>query len=168
MRRRGLTLVEMIVALTIFGIVSAALFMVFRGHLSLSGPLQARADMIHDARASFDILSRELRHCSSIQSGQADSILFLARISGVSQTYKYALHGRSLRREAGGSGMQEVTERAVDLGFTYLNLEGNVVSPPITIANDQLVKRILVTVSVMLPDESDTFTVSGAVAPRNI
>lgn len=163
-----MTLIETMIALVVLGMISTALVMVFRGHVGMSTPLQARATMIHDARAAYDIVSRELRHCSAINDGQADSIQFTALIAGASQTYKYALRGRSLRREAGGGGMQEVVENAVRLRFAYSNIEGNPISPPITTANDQLVKRIDITVAVMQPDGRDTMTVSGALSPRNL
>lgn len=166
--RRGMTLVETMVALVIFGVISAAVVAVFRGHVRLTHPLQARATMVHDARAAYDILSRELRGATSIIEGAADSITFTSRISGSNQTYKYVIRSRSLRREAGGGGLQEVVENAVRLRFQYRNTEGNLITPPINTANDQTVKRIDVTVAVMLPDGRDTMTVSGTVQPRNL
>ncbi len=172
MRARGMTLVETLIALTVFVIITAALVTVLRGHLTMSGPLQMQADMIHDGRAALDIMLRELRHARSITSGERDSIQFIAYMPDGGPTpyptVKYARRGRSLRRDYNGSGMQEVTLNVARVRFAYFNMEGNQVSPPITVANDQLVKRIEASISVTTADRRDTFHLTGSVVPRNI
>jgi prepilin-type N-terminal cleavage/methylation domain-containing protein len=166
--RKGMTLIETMIAMVILGIIGAALVAVFRGHITLSGPLQAQQIMVHDTRAAYDVLARELRHTCAIEHGVADSMQFRATVSGASQRYKYAIRGRSLCREAGGGGMQEVVPNASLLRFRYLAPDGIEVPLPITNANDERVARIHIRLRVTLPDRQDSLELSGYIAPRNM
>lgn len=166
--KKGMTLVEMLIALVILGIIGAALVVVFRGHMLISEPLQERVDMIHDARAAYDVLARELRHACAIELGTTDSLVFRAPVNGPSQRYKYAIRGGSLCREAGGGGMQEVIRNATLLRFRYHMVDGTDVLPPITNVNDQMVSNVNVRLVITLPDRGDSIDLSGFVAPRNL
>lgn len=166
--KKGMTLVEIMVAMVILGIIGAALVAVFIGHVSISGPMQVRQIMVHDARAAYDVLTRELRHTCAIEYGVADSVQFRATAGGVSQRYKYAIRNGSLRREVGGGGMQEVVPNATLLRFRYLMVDGTEVALPVTNANDEQVARIHTRLTVTLPDRQDSMQLSGFVAPRNL
>ncbi len=168
-KTRGTTLVELLIAIVVFMFISAAVLMLFRGHLNLNEPLQMRAIKTNDARAAFDILSRELRHVSGIQQGEANSIQFDAKIgTSALMTYKYALVGNWLKREAGGSGMQELIPNAFLLNFEYTNPEGSILPTPITLMTDQAVKGIEVTLGVLSTDGTDTLILCGKVKTRNL
>ena len=168
-RHRGMTLVEMMIALAIFTFISGALFLLLRGHVNINRPLQMQSDLTHDTRAAYDILTRELRHISAIEQGDAHSIQFRALVSGVSQTYRYLLEDDgTLRREIGNSGLQEVIPNTVQLDFLYSDREGIVIPPVITIANDQDVKAIDLTIGVVSTDRQDTLVLQGVVRPRNL
>ncbi|MBN1425722.1 type II secretion system protein [Candidatus Fermentibacteria bacterium] len=166
--KKGMTLVETMVAMVILGIVGGALVVVFTGHINMSRPLQTQQIMVHDARAAYDVLARELRHTNAIEHGVADSVQFRAMVGGVSQRYKYAIREGSLRREAGGGGMQEIVPNATLLRFRYLMVDGTEVPLPITNANDEQVKRIHIRLIVTQPDRRDSLQLSGFIAPRNL
>lgn len=168
-KTRGTTLVELLVAMVVLMFISAAVLMLFRGHVNLSKPLQMRAIQTSDARAAFDILSRELRHVSEIQQGEANSIQFDAEIgTSALMTYKYALDGDWLKREAGASGMQELIPNVFLLDFEYTNRVGSILPTPITVMTDQDVKGIAVTLGVLSTDGTDTLILCGKVKTRNL
>lgn len=63
MRARGLTLVELLIALAIFAVVSAASVMIFRGITRAWRTGDLRAERYQQARLLFDLFERELTSC---------------------------------------------------------------------------------------------------------
>jgi len=128
-----------------------------------------RSQMIHDARAAYDILSRELRHTAVITDGQTDYIEFEALINGSYRTYEYRLSGDELqRKQQGFSGFQTLVDHATDLEFDYTDILWNSLPTPVDSGASRNVTAIHITVGVALPDYSDTVVLSGRVSPRNI
>jgi len=168
-RNRGTSLVEMMIAMVVFIIISGALWFLLRGHANLNKPLLERSQMIHDARAAFDIFSREIRHTAVIVDGQTDYIQFEALINGSYDTYEYRLNNNKLQRQINGSGgYQTVVENATDLEFRYTDLLWNNVATPVDTVSSLDVTAVHITLGVALPDYSDTVVLSGRVSPRNI
>lgn len=167
-RSKGLSLVETLVAVVILSFVLAAVVLIMRGHVLLNRPLMARADGIHNVRAAFDILSRELRHTSAIDDGRANFISFRSTIDGAERSYQYRLSNGRLERQENGGGYQEVTYNATHLSFQYLDVFGNPVPMPVGTMLDFRVKAIVANVGVVIPDQGDTLVLSGRVSPRNI
>jgi hypothetical protein len=160
--------VETMVAVVVFAFIYAALVMVLRGHVNLNRPLTEVSDSIHNGRVAFDILSRELRHMSTIVSGQTDRIDFRANISGSECFLQYQVANGSLLRQENGGGFQEVVANALYLSFEYYDLLGGVVPAPVDSVSDNQVTAIVTEVAVTLPDQSDTLVFQGRISPRNI
>lgn len=168
-RSKGLSLVETLVAVVILSFVLAAVVSIMRGHVLLNRPLMARAEGIHNVRAAFDILSRELRHTSAIDDGGTNSISFRSTIDGAERSYQYRLSGGTLERQENGGGYQEVTYNATLLSFQYLDAYGSPVLPlPINNLIDFRVKTIVANIGVAIPTLGDTLVLNGRVSPRNI
>jgi hypothetical protein len=164
-----MTLVEMMIAMALFMIVSSALWFILRSHVNMNKPLMERSQMIHDARAAYDIISRECRHAAVIIDGDTDHIEFEALINGSYRTYWYRLNGNELeRKQQGFSGYQTLVENATDLEFQYTDILWNNLPTPVDSALSRQVAAIHITVGVALPDFSDTVVLSGRVSPRNI
>jgi prepilin-type N-terminal cleavage/methylation domain-containing protein len=166
-RSKGLTLVESLIAVTVLSFVMAAVVLLIRGHVNLNRPLLDRADGIHNVRASFDILSRELRHASAIDNGQTGFISFRSVIDGAERSFQYRLSNNRLERQENGGGYQEVTYNATHLDFQYFDLMGNPVPLPVTNLLDHRVAVIVASIGVAIPDQGDTLVLSGRVSPRN-
>jgi len=168
-RPQGMTLIELMIAMAMFMIVSGALWFILRAHVNMNKPLMERSQMIHDARAAYDILSRELRHTAVILDGRSDYIEFEALINGSYREYSYRLQGDELqRKQQGFSGFQTLVDNATDLEFNYTDILWNNVPTPVDTALSRNVTAIHITVGVAMPDFSDTLILSGRVSPRNI
>jgi hypothetical protein len=167
-RVRGTTLIETLIAVVAFSFIFAALAMLIRGHVNLTRPLTEVSDGIHNGRVAFDILSREIRHISTIVDGRSDQIDFRAMISGSESFLQYRVAGGSLLRQENGGGFQEVVANALYLDFEYYDLLGGVVPAPVDSISDNQVTAIVTAVAVTLPDQSDTLVFQGRISPRNI
>lgn len=167
-RSKGMTLVETLIAVMVLSFVMAAVALLITGHVNLNRPLMARAEGIHNVRAAFDILSRELRHTSAIDDGRADFISFRSTIDGAERSYQYRLLNERLERQENGGGYQEVTYNATHLSFQYLDTFGSPVPGPVDNLLDFKVKAIVANVGVVIPELGDTLFLNGRVSPRNI
>jgi type II secretory pathway pseudopilin PulG len=166
-----LTLVETVIAIVVLSFVMAAVTMLITGHVNLNRPLTNRADAIHNLRAAFDILSRELRHTSAIDDGRSYFISFRAVMDGVERSYQYRLLNGRLERQENGGGYQEVTSNATHLSFEYFDKFGSPVQMPVGNLLDHKVAAIVATVGVFMPEQPeqpDTLLLNGRISPRNI
>lgn len=141
MRADGFTLVEVLVALAVVGLVLAATFSVL--HQGQQGYLlgAARLEALQNARVGLERMVREILTAGFDPTG-ADfpaivnpgmtSVTIQNDLNGngvidaTGETITYLLRGTTLRRNAGG-GAQPVIEGVQALAFTYLDADG---APP--------------------------------------
>ena len=84
-RRKGLTLVEILVVSVIFSIIATSLFIVFKAGLDSWRRTQGHLDVFQNARASLDMMTRELS-AAYLNSGDPN-ITFRGFASGSGSTW---------------------------------------------------------------------------------
>ena len=84
MRNKGLTIIELIIALTIFAIVAVAVYSVFSTGIIGWRKGEAAVSLFHEIRLSFDSIAREMRNQVSYDgirlAGKADELYFISLI----------------------------------------------------------------------------------------
>lgn len=98
MKSNGLTLIELLLALTIFAIVAVAIYAVFSTGIISWRKGEAAISLFREIRLGFDMISREIRNQTSYNGskliGKADELYFTSLISfpeeGKSEYYRLA------------------------------------------------------------------------------
>jgi type IV pilus assembly protein PilW len=182
----GLTLVELLIAIAIFGIIIGSIFSFFiaqRKYLSVQEQISGATQ---NARAAMDMLSGELSMAGYNPAGavfagipyNASQLQILADLNGngvltdpnENIVYSYNSIDKSIRRNTGGSD-QPLAENMESFSFQYLDAEGN---PTTVTANiRQIELSITVRTSKQDPKYASnagyrTYTLTSLVTPRNL
>ncbi|WP_394700231.1 PilW family protein [uncultured Desulfosarcina sp.] len=134
---RGFTLIELMVAMVIAGIVMAAIVATYRNQMRTHLTQQSIVDMHQTARAALHLMKSEIQMAGYDPIGSADATVLTATsnefrfqidadgdgaIAGGNEDIRYALNGTKLGRETGGAGgLQPVAENVDALQFIYFD-----------------------------------------------
>jgi len=143
---QGLTLIELMIAMTIFLLVLGAIYSTFQSQHKSYLMQEEVAAMQQNIRAAMFYMTKEIRMAgcdptgnagAGIVTANADSISFTEDIRGdadgsdpdgatndPNESIAYALSGNNLVRDTGG-GNQVVAENIDALDFVYLDADGN-------------------------------------------
>lgn len=182
MGTRGFTLIEMLIAMVILGIMGIAL----TGFLMAQHQTVVRQNSgvlaTQNARAAVDMLVRELRNAGAnprltpdggaLRTINADSVSWTADMNADGDTLDsstglwdervaYYEEGTTMMRAPGGGAGVAVTDDVDSLRFTYLDGSGA------TTADLALVEQIRIRLFYATPDGVQTGVIESQVAVRN-
>jgi len=169
--RRGMTLIEMMVALSIFAVVMGVVFSFLGNSRRSYNSTSERADYQQSLRAVISLLTREVRSagCDPTDAGfdrfvVADDqhLRLLMDLDGDGDTsdsnpdedvtWQYLAAAEELQRN-GGLGAQTVLRDVTDVTFAYFDDDGNpLVATPLSAADRELVRYV----DISLTGESGT------------
>lgn len=153
---KGFTLVELILAIVIVGIIAIAITMAFVPTMNVSVSVDTRKEALQGGRLAMERILREIREARSINGGfTATSLTF---VNAANSTITYSWSGTpsaSLRRN--GSDLTCCVEA---MTLTYLKKDGT------TTTNPSEVWRIQTDLQIKVGDE--TVELRSEVNPRNI
>jgi len=182
MRSRGFTLVEMLIAMVIVGIMGIALVAFLRTQHQTVVRQNSGVLATQNARAAIDMLARELRNAgysprgalSAAQLGtiQSDSVSWTADMNADGDTLDsstgvwdervaYFEEGSAMMRAAGGGGGTAVTDNVDSLRFTYLDETGAATADP------AVVEQVQIRLYYSTPDGVQSGVIESQVAVRN-
>ena len=186
LNRRGLTLVEMMVSLTIFGIVLGVVFSFMAGSRESYNKTREKAQYQQTVRAVMSLVSRELRSVGCDPSdvgfdrlGLADDWQVTCRMdlngdSDVTDTspdetvnYQYDPVTGELSRD-GGSGAQVILREVTNLAFQYYDQNGDPLGDTPLDANDRDMVRFIELAITGETSTGEEVTYTSRVAIRNI
>lgn len=164
--RRGLTLVEMLVAVTIFGVAMAVVFSFMTGAGRSYANMSNRVEYQQSVRAVLNLMSRELRSagCDPREVGfarfaVADQTVVQFRMDldgdgaievaepAEDVVYQYVAASDELTRDS-GSGAQTVLRNVTALEFRYFDAAGNALNAlPLSAADRLLIRFVEVDIS---------------------
>lgn len=172
-------LADLLVAVAVFGVVSASMFTVLQEGLRVYMVGAARAESQQSARVAVERLAGEIRTAGLGPSAAAFAAIAVAEpahivlhhdldgngvIAGSGETIAWRLVGATLRRDAGG-GAQPVIDGVRRFTLEYLDAAGNTVA----VADD--VRSVVITLVTEaawdLADRSVATTFSTRVRLRN-
>jgi len=168
--RHGMTLVEMMIALTVFGMIMAVVMGFLVGSRNSYADTRERAITQQTARAVISLLTREVRSagCDPRDNGFdtfsiADATSFQCRmdLNGDGDfldadldelvTYNYDAASGTLTRD-GGEGAQVILRGLTNLAFTYFDENGAVIGgSPLTAVDRARVRAV----GILVQGESD-------------
>lgn len=120
-RDNGFTLIEVVIAMTIFSIVLVAGYqLLFSGFKSwIHG--EEQIDVVQNMRVGMDFMTREIRSAQSIVTGKKDFIVIKvpkADFSTINVRYKYD-NNQELERQEGTFSPQPIASKISGLSFAY-------------------------------------------------
>lgn len=182
MDRRGFTLIEMLIAMVIVGIMGIALTAFLRAQHQTMVRQNSGVLATQNARAAMDMLARELRNAGYSPRGplsgaelrvmDADSVAWTADMNADGDTLDsstglwdervaYFAQGTSMMRAAGGAAGVAVTDEVDSLRIVYYDGEGVVTADP------ALVEQVWVRLFYSTPDGVQAGVIESQVALRN-
>lgn len=192
MKNKGFSLIELMVVVTIMGIVFA---MVYQNFFFQSKSMRTQrniSELNMNARKASHYIVNELRqigfsgrglspvHSFGIVSGNLNSIQYTHDLKGSTSglvdgedVHSITVNGDTLFID-GDRALQFVDS----LGFTYIDVVGNIVSPPVSEVDasggwvlpvtDHIISRIEFTLRLVFPNSNEVTTYSNIVAIRNL
>jgi prepilin-type N-terminal cleavage/methylation domain-containing protein len=161
----GLTMVELLISLVIFGVVMVVLNGVFIGSNRLYGQTAVRAGQQMNERVALSVMTSELRTagCDPTQAGivsfvdaDAATVHVLSDFSGDGAiqtaepsediTYTYDENARTLTRDP-GAGAQVVMRNVSEFQLRYFDGDGAELVPPLTAAQRDLIRSVEIAVT---------------------
>jgi type IV pilus assembly protein PilW len=137
MNNKAFTLIELMVAMAISGIVMAAIISTCQNQVQAQLTQQSMVDMHQNARAAMHVMKSEIRMAGYDPTSNADSTVLIATandfqfqidINGdgdcddANEVIRYALNGTDLGRATGiGGVLQPVAENIDALNFVYFD-----------------------------------------------
>lgn len=181
MGNRGMTLIEMLIAMVILGIMGIALVGFLRAQHQTVLRQNDGVLATQNARAAVDMLARELRNAGfnprgsasggALRTIDADSISWTADLDLDGDTLSsstswdervaYYQQAHKLARAAGGGGGTAVTDGVDSLRFTYFDGEGAETADP------ELVEQVRIRLYYSTPDGVQSGVIESQVALRN-
>jgi prepilin-type N-terminal cleavage/methylation domain-containing protein len=161
--RRGMTLIELIVAMGLFAIVFGVIFTYLVNSRRSYSNMSQKAEYQQAMRATLNLMTREIRSagCDPAVAGFdripiADASHFQCRMDldgdgaieivepAEDVTYQYIPAVRELMRNS-GAGAQTILRNLTAVNFTYFDAAGNALGPaPLSAANRLLVRSVLI------------------------
>ena len=184
----GMTLVELLIAMAIVGVVMGGVTRSFVNQRKVMAIQNQRVTLIQQAQAAMDLVTRELRTAGTNPTGAAfvpvtystARLEIRADLNGNGTTdtnndpnehliYAYDSANKRITRDA-GSGAQPLVENIQTFGFKYLDSAG----AETTVNNAIRQLQLTITAQTAAPDPAykvnngyRTFTVTSLVALRN-
>lgn len=181
--RRGMTLTELMIALSIFGVIMAVLFGFLSGARNSYSETRERAQYQQSMRAVMSLVTREIRStgCDPTELGfdnfgVADDTRLSCRMdlngdndftdTGPDENITYSFVGGNLIRN-NGTGDQVILRGVQNLAFTYFDADGNQMGVvPLSAANRALVRFVGISIQGQT-DRGEPVTYATRIALRN-
>ncbi len=167
LNHRGMTLVEMMISLAIFGVIMGVVFGFMTGTRESYDKTRAKVHYQQSVRAVVSLLTREIRSTGCDPQGLGFDPFFLADgnslrcradlnddgdITDLSPdedvVYTYnAVAGELSRDDGGGGGALVILRGLTNMGFTYLDQNGNVLgATPLNAADRSMIRFVQITI----------------------
>lgn len=150
---KGFTLVELILAIVIVGIIAIAITAAFVPTMKVSVTVDTRKEALQGGRIAMERMLREIREARAISAGFTATSLTFTNAAG--STISYVVSGTSLQRNG-----TDLTCCVDTITLTYLKKDGSTATAPAD------VWRIQADLKVKVGDES--VELRSEVNPRNI
>lgn len=151
----GLTLIELLIALAVTGIVAVAIYTAYESQVRLQVAQEVALENQQGMRAALSIMAREIRTAGADPTGNADSEIIVANndelhftrdITGDDNIYdgdtedtnekiRYAINSNGHLGRAtggGGAGLQSILENTDAVDFVYLDRDGDTLNPGVS------------------------------------
>jgi type IV pilus assembly protein PilW len=182
---KGYTIIELLAAILISGVVMAGLYAVFFSQQTAFSAQEQVAEMTQNIRAALDLMTREVRLAgyktststfNGIATATSTSIQVLADLnqdgdtSDTDEDITYSYNAGTLQICRNGTSLP-IADNITALSFTYTLADGSVTSSP---ANPADIRKISVSITARTtnPDRATgayrMITLTSDITPRNL
>lgn len=161
---KGFTLIELIIVITIIGIIAGAVGFILLGSIDAWTFKFNRNDLLWDARLSMNRMSREIREIrdlTSVTTATSSQFRFI-NVDDVDITY--SLSSTDLNRTEDGTS-NVLAENVSGLTFTYYDSSGATISSPNVSPSETDIRRVRI--NLTLTKNSENFYLQADSRPRN-
>ncbi len=164
-KENGFTLVELLVALALTGLVMVAVYRTFATQQKVYVVQDDVASMQQELRAAMDIMCKDLRMAGfnpasspsfGILEATSSTLQFTVDVdedgllvdaaNDPNEQIRYSLSGTTLGRAVWGGGAQPVAESVDALNFVYLRKDGTKIDTPVSAADRADIASIQITI----------------------
>ena len=164
MKKRGFTLIELVVVITIIGIIAGVVGFILFGAVDAWTFRLKRAGLLSDGRLAINRIVREVREVKDLTSVIAASSSQFRFIDTDDTDITYSLNGSDLERTEDGTA-NTLAENVSSLSFTYYDFNGSTISTPAVSSSATDIRRVLIDLT-LTKDGEDVYLESESV-PRN-
>jgi prepilin-type N-terminal cleavage/methylation domain-containing protein len=129
MRKNGFTLVELVVVISVVGIISTIMGSMLLGTIKAWTFKFNRNDILWDGRLALDRMTREIRTIRNTTSVTTASSTQFRFIDAGNHDITYSMSSTNLNRTEGGAA-NLLAENVSSLAFTYYDTNGNTIAVP--------------------------------------
>lgn len=170
--KKGFTLIELIIAVALFSILTVFVALTFLVGLRVWGSGRERAEITQDGILSIERMVRELGQASEIRSAQADRVRFDADLNsdGSDETITFAVSGGVLERTEQGGAQIDLAPNVGNFALSYYtsNSDPMVDDPmPFPVTGPQLDTVRVIAISLTLEQADEAITLSSSAYTRN-
>ncbi|MBI5026527.1 MAG: prepilin-type N-terminal cleavage/methylation domain-containing protein [Nitrospirae bacterium] len=175
--KKGFTLIEAIIVITIIGIIAGVTAMVItegtKGYIFS----ESRNEALDQARIAMERMTREIRNTrdnQSICNATATNIDFYGFTDDTANPVKrieFTLSGTTniQRRENAGTWYNLASGNPITLTLTYYDASGNILpAPTVGCTTTTNIKRIRIAITVTTTTSGQSVTLQSEVYPRNL
>ena len=152
---KGYSLIEMIIAITIIGIIGSVLAMYLSTGASVFNKVQSRKSLVINASLSLKKFTREVSSTWRVISSSSKNLQFTTT-ADTSLIVNYEINADGTLTRKLGTGNKELIARSIDFSgsyFNYFDINDNIGTP---------IRRIRLSLLLISNDESSRFTVDVA------
>ena len=171
-KKKGITLIELIMVVSLFAILAGAIAFVFGVFLREFSSTHIRGNLRQDAIIAVERLTRELNEAREITSAQANSVSFWwqdtdgddLRDSSEVVTFSWdGTAGTALERDS-----VKLALNIENFQIAYRNLNNSLLSPSpdLSLVNRDSIRRL--DIQLKLSKEDEEFTLITSIIPRNL
>lgn len=165
--RRGMTLIELLIAVSLVGVILGALWVTYSVGLKVFSGELSRSGVSDEVSRAFQMMASELRQSTAVTAANSTEMTFTSGVntSGATSTIQYTWRGDSdapLNRIVSGVARILITS-VTAVAFSYYDANNNLLSTPITLSQVREVE-----VNVTATRSGASFTLNMKTDLRNL
>ncbi len=164
MRKKGFTLIELIIVITIIGIIAGVVGYILLGTVDAWTFKANRNDLLWDGRLAVNRMVREIREIKDLTSVTTASSSQLRFTNINNNSITYSLSGAGLNRTKDGTA-NILAQNVSSLSFTYYDSGGASIATPAVSPSATNIKRVRV--NLTLTNGGQNFYAQSDSVPRN-
>ena len=164
MRKNGFTLVELIIVITIIGIIAGVVGYILLGAVEGWTFKAKRNDLLWDGRLAINRMAREIREIKNLTSVTTASSSQFRFTNVNNNSIIYSLSGADLNRTKDGSA-NILAQNVSNLSFTYYDSSGAGIATPTVSPSATNIRRVRI--NLTLTNGGQNFYAQSDSVPRN-
>ncbi|MEK6733473.1 MAG: prepilin-type N-terminal cleavage/methylation domain-containing protein [Candidatus Omnitrophota bacterium] len=162
--KRGSTLVELVIVITIIGIIAGVVGYILLGAVDAWTFKVKRNDLLWDGRLAINRMGREIREIKNLTNVTTASSSQFRFTNVNNNSITYSLSGTDLNRTKDGAA-NILAQNVSSLSFTYYDSSGASIATPTVSPSTTNIRRVRI--NLTLTNDGQNFYAQSDSVPRN-